>query len=264
MGRLSAPIKKGYYMKARKIQESAIATAPPHVREIWDWILKEANHSDTNVCLRGQTVRTYEDIQEGLKWYVGWRKHTYKKHHCEISMKWLKKATMITTKKTTKGMVITVLNYDYYQTSSNYESYNETTTKPTRKLQTTDTINKNVKNDKNDNTPAKQEGKDKINSLIKLFENINPSAKNYYKNTTQRNACKQLIETYTYDRVSNIVKNTLKVTNERDFHPKVTTPYMLFDKWVSLEIAVKKYNRENKIVKKKISTAEDIRKINNS
>ena len=144
-------IKKGYYIKARQIQESKIATQPPHVREIWDWLLKECNHTDNissgRTIKRGQCVRTYSDIQEGLKWFVGYRKMTYKKHHCENALKWLTKETMITKTKTTRGILITVCNYDFYQNPENYESHTRTDTSATMKLQGTDTINKNDKND---------------------------------------------------------------------------------------------------------------------
>ncbi len=136
-------IDGGYILQPRCIKYSDIAHAPPHVREIWAWILLEANHTDTNVCKRGQLIRTYKDIQEDLHWMVGYRKETYKKHHCEIAMKWLRKATMITTMKTTRGIVITVINYDKFQDPKNYESYTKATAKTTMKLQPTDTINKN-------------------------------------------------------------------------------------------------------------------------
>jgi len=153
-------IKGGYYIKARCIQDSDIASAPPHVREIWDWLLKEANHKDNGKINRGQTMRTYSDIQNGLKWFVGYRKMTYKKHHCEIAMRWLAKHGMITTTKTTRGILITVCNYDTYQNPKNYESNNGNSTKDTMKLQPTDTINKNDKNDKNDRDPTLKQVKD--------------------------------------------------------------------------------------------------------
>jgi len=147
-------IKGGYYMKARCIQNSEIAIMPPYVREIWDWLLKEANHTNKKIngttIQRGQLLRTFKDIQEGLQWFVGWRKMTYKKWHCENAMKLLMKADMITTVKTTRGMLITICNYSLYQDSKNYESNRRTTTRATDPKQTTDTINKNDKNDKND------------------------------------------------------------------------------------------------------------------
>ncbi len=150
------PIRGGYYLKARCIQNADIAKAPPHVREIWDWILKECNHKDTPVCKRGQCVRSYSDIIEGLAWYVGYRKMVYKKHHCEKAMKYLKKATMVTTTKTTRGIIITVLNYKRYQDPASYESYTKATTKATMKLQPVATINKNDKNENNEKNEIKK------------------------------------------------------------------------------------------------------------
>jgi hypothetical protein len=141
-------IKGGYYIKARQIQESEIAHAAPSVREIWDWLLREVNHKDKHGISRGSCVRTYQDIRDGLSWYCGWRKMSYSKHDCENTMKWLTKRTMITTKKTTRGLRISIVNYDVYQNPKNYESHTDDGTTTTRKPQTPATINKNDKNDK--------------------------------------------------------------------------------------------------------------------
>lgn len=137
-------IQGGYYIKARKIQDSDIATAPPHVREIWDWLIKEANHEDKGKIKRGQCVRSYRDIQDGLHWMVGWRKVTYSKNNCETAMNWLKNHSMIHTAKTTRGFVITIENYDHYQ---NPENYDGTYRKHTGTIQPPATINKNEKNE---------------------------------------------------------------------------------------------------------------------
>ena len=152
---MNTKIKGGYYIKARRIQESEIAHSPPHVREIWDWLLREANHKDVTkhgqTFKRGQVIATYSEIQDALHWMIGWRKMTYSKWDCEKAMKVLVKATMITTRKTTRGMIITLLNYDKYQNPENYESHTSDHTIATRKPQSTDTINKNEKNDKERN-----------------------------------------------------------------------------------------------------------------
>jgi len=142
-------VNGGYYIKARKIQNSEISNKPPHVREIWDWLIKEANHVDSDSIKRGQTMRSLRDIQEGLKWYAGYRKEVYSKSKCEMAMKWLRNAGMITTTKTTRGMVITVCNYDFYQTPKNYETNNEIVTKQTMNQQPCSTINKNDNNNNN-------------------------------------------------------------------------------------------------------------------
>ena len=154
-------IDGGYYMKARCIQDSEISIMPPYVREIWDWLLKEANHSDNksngSSIKRGQLVRTFKDIQEGLKWMIGWRKMTYKKWQCENAMKFLRERTMITTMKTTRGMLITICNYSLYQDPKNYESNKRADRRTTDPKQTTDTINKNEKNGKNDKKKRERE-----------------------------------------------------------------------------------------------------------
>lgn len=154
-------IDGGYYIKARKIQESEIAHAPPHVREIWDWLIKEANHKNNGKFKRGQTMRSLKDIQDGLKWYIGYRKMTYSKSNCEMAMNWLRKRGMIETAKTTRGMIITILNYDTYQNPKNYESNSENAMKATTNEQHSDSINKNDKNEKNDK------------NIYEGFENLN-------------------------------------------------------------------------------------------
>ena len=165
-------IKGGYYLKARCIEESEIAHAPPHVREIWDYLLRTVNYKDkkTNgiIIKRGQTMRSYSDIQEALGWKAGWRKMTYSKNDCETAMNWLKKHTMIHTQKTTRGMIITVLNYDEYQNPENYENDNETYRIHTRLIQSADTINKKEK---------KERKKEDI--YIPLSEQIEPFKNSY-------------------------------------------------------------------------------------
>ncbi len=133
-------IPGGYYIKARKIQESAIAHAPPHVREIWDWLIKEANFKGNKKIKRGQVLTRYDDIRDGLHWMVGYRKEQYSKSQCEIAMKWLTKHTMIRKTKTTRGLIVTILNYEQYQEPKNYENHIETYKRTTREPQRRHTI----------------------------------------------------------------------------------------------------------------------------
>lgn len=166
-------IKGGYYIKARCIQDSEIAIAPPHVREIWDWLLKEANHKDKKISKkiikRGECIRTYKDIIDGLKWKVGFRTERYSKWQCEMAMKWLTKADMIHTTRTTRGILIKIDKYDYYQNPKNYESHTRATMKATREPQHRHTLNKNDKNDKNKEyrERSKQVTKDFLEKLQK-------------------------------------------------------------------------------------------------
>lgn len=128
-------IKGGYYIKARCIRDSDIAHAPPHVREVWDYLLREANHRDQTykgfIVKRGQLFRTYSEIREALSWQIGWRKMTYNENHMKKSMKILREYRMIDTQKELGGVLITVLNYHKYQTPENYEGTSERTSERT-------------------------------------------------------------------------------------------------------------------------------------
>lgn len=163
---MKTAIPKGFYIKARKIQESEIAHCPPHIREIWDWMLRNANHKARNIngtiVERGQIFTSYAKIQEDLHWMVGYRKHKYEKHHCEKSMKYLTKAGMIATRKTTRGLHITICNYDFYNNISNYERDNESYTIATMKLQGRDTIHKNYKELEKETLVKNKEQKNQI------------------------------------------------------------------------------------------------------
>ncbi len=148
------PIFGGYYIKARKISNSAIAHAAPHVREIWDWLIKSAQHkpykTSNKTIARGQVLTTYDEIADELHWMVGFIKKVYKKHQIDFSMRWLRQEGMIETQKTTRGFIVTICNYEYYQDQRNYDYDYENTTITTRLRQGRDTINKNDNNVNNE------------------------------------------------------------------------------------------------------------------
>lgn len=124
-------IKGGYILQPRIIQESDISVAAPYVREIWNFLLREANSQDVNyngkTIKRGQLFRTYDDIREGTKWFIGWRKMKYNENQTKKAMKFLRDTQRITTQKELGGVVITVCKYDYYQNPKNYERTSERT-----------------------------------------------------------------------------------------------------------------------------------------
>jgi hypothetical protein len=124
-------IPGGYYIKARKIQDSEIAHATPAVREIWDYILREANHTDKKyggfAVKRGQLFRSYQDIRDALSWRVGYRTMRYSEDVTKKAMKALRRQLRITTTKALGGVLITVLNYDFYQNPKNYDGTDDGT-----------------------------------------------------------------------------------------------------------------------------------------
>jgi hypothetical protein len=124
-GKLDPQIPGGYYMKARSIRESKIAIQPPQVREIWDYLIREANHACLKYngfdVMRGQLFRTYKQIREALKWFVGYRTAYYSENQTKKAMEFLRRERMIKTKRAPGGVLITICNYDFYQNPENYE-----------------------------------------------------------------------------------------------------------------------------------------------
>lgn len=133
-------------MLARKLYKSLFCKYSPHIREIFIWLLQRANHKTNGDIQRGQCFCTYKEIQDGLAWHIGYRRQTYKRHHIQAAMRVLMKEHMVHTKRSTRGMLITICNYDIYQDPKNYESY----TKPITDPRSIHRINKNVKNEKKD------------------------------------------------------------------------------------------------------------------
>lgn len=166
-------IKEGYVMIARQILRSEIMDFPLAWRFLWVWMLLRANHSDVKkhgqVFYRGELLTSYEEMIEVCAYMIGWRKEEgINKNGVESFVKRLKKDGMITTRKTTMGLFVRIVNYDYFQTPSNYEAYTEADKKTTTKPQTSDTINKNddnEKNEKNINTGKSPESKTGIERL---------------------------------------------------------------------------------------------------
>ena len=120
-------IKGGYVLQPRSFDQSEVSKFPPHVREIFLYLIRKANHKNVEgrKLARGQLLTSYKQIINDLSWYVGYRKESYKKHHCETAMKLLTKQHMVTTTKTTRGMIVTVCNYDFYQSPKSYETDSE-------------------------------------------------------------------------------------------------------------------------------------------
>ena len=150
---MSEPIRGGYYLKARCIDDSAIAHAPPHAREVFDYFLRKAFWKDGDPLKRGQLLTSYKTIQDDLRWYVGNRPVRYKKHEIETAVKLLARTGAVTTARTTRGMIVTVCKYSFYQTQENYENHSETDAKQKRDRRENPTIVETVETVK-ESTPA--------------------------------------------------------------------------------------------------------------
>lgn len=138
----------GAFQLARKLFESTIwLKKPSQWGKIWIYIIGKVNHKNKNGFERGQRFFNFSEEIRNIGNDI-----TY--HQIISFLKFAKTTKMITTTKTTRGIVIKVLKYDYFQTLGNYKTITETTTKTTSEPQQnhnrTITINNNDKNDKKD------------------------------------------------------------------------------------------------------------------
>lgn len=113
-------IDGGYYIKARKIQQSDIMRMAPCAREVWDWMMCNADHRT------GQLLVTQQEVRHALAWQVGWSKKMYSPDQIKSAYEALTKAQRIHCRKTPRKTVVTIINYLYYQDKNNY-------TKPVQK-----------------------------------------------------------------------------------------------------------------------------------
>jgi len=139
---------RGATVWARKTIESDIFFwKPAEWFKIWFYIITKVNHKDTKPFKRGTNYFNWSNESIQLKKITGnsW-------HEC---IKWLKSQKMITTQKTTRGIIITVCNYALYQDFNTYKNIDKSDDKseasPKQVRSKSDTINNNDKNDNNDN-----------------------------------------------------------------------------------------------------------------
>lgn len=143
-------IAGGYILLARRLLDSNVMMGAPILLKLWVWFLLKANHLPYKNIERGQVFTTIEEMQGVCAYKIGYRPVQPSKDQIRSAYEALTKTSMITTTKTTRGLIITICNYDYYQNPKNYETHNEKATKTLRSQSTPHTIYKNVKNDNND------------------------------------------------------------------------------------------------------------------
>lgn len=174
-------IDGGYILKARKIQDSKIQNCNPCTREVWDYLLRSANYKTNNVCERGQLIRTVPNIIKDLEWKVGYRTERYKTHSVEYALKALRALEMITTRRTTRGSIITIENYSYYQDPTNYEYWND-------RRNERHTIAGIVPNDKQESKERKNKNNTSSPLVEEVISYLNNAANKKFKSSSKRTA----------------------------------------------------------------------------
>ena len=164
-------IKGGYILLARTLTQNELWGKPPYYIKLWVWLLLKCNHENVkkngHSYNRGEAMVTLEETLENSTYTTGWRINRITKDQAWKFYEDLRKARMITTRKTTRGMFVKVLNYNFFQDSKNYEDDTEKATKTTHLKHNSNTINKNEKNEKNENNILY------VDSLNKILEHFN-------------------------------------------------------------------------------------------
>lgn len=119
-------IPGGYVLIARKLFQGEMMEKPPLYFKLWAWMLDRANWKDRDKLKRGQLVATIKGMQEAMSYRIGYRKRTPTPDEIRSAYEAFVKAAMITTTRTTRGLIITICNYDRYQNPRSYEAHDET------------------------------------------------------------------------------------------------------------------------------------------
>lgn len=184
---------KGYFIIARKTLESEIWHKPPLYFKVWCYLLARANWDDFGNLKRGQLFTSLEEIAEDNCWYVGYRKEVPSKSQIYTILEWLRNsreandepnfesndtATMITTTKATRGIIINIVKYSVYQDPKHYESNSDTNDEDS-----TNQITREQRSDKGSNTKKEEDKEVKeykelninsLNSLMTANDGENP------------------------------------------------------------------------------------------
>jgi hypothetical protein len=121
-----ANIDGGYVLLARKSQHcDELINGPPIRSKLWHWLLIKANYRDGDKLRRGQLFTTIAEMREAMAYRIGYRKIIPSIDQIRSAYEALAKATMITTTKTTRGLIVTICNYSFYQNPKNYEAHTE-------------------------------------------------------------------------------------------------------------------------------------------
>jgi len=120
-----ALIPGGFIIVARKLLESGIMEKPPLYTKLWVWMLMKASWKDHGNLKRGQFRTSIDAMREAMTFKIGYRTLKPSRREIRDVYEALTKGTMIVITKVTHGMIITILNYDYYQNPKNYEGHSE-------------------------------------------------------------------------------------------------------------------------------------------
>lgn len=134
-------IPNGFVRLSRQILDSEIWDKPPFYLKLWIYMLMKAMYEpkqDGQRLGRGQLLVTIRELSEAAAYKKGACVITPTKDQTWGALNWMRgvrrvhdsKPPMCTTAKTTRGLIITICNYERYQNLDNYKTTACTTGSP--------------------------------------------------------------------------------------------------------------------------------------
>jgi len=111
----------GWIKLYRKLTQSEIWYKPPAWLKVWVYILLSINHQGTSAFPRG--TGHFQKDWEGIPGVTKWQ--------WQDCIEYLRKTQMIRTRKTTRGIVVTVTRYNEYQNALPPQTNTQTNSRPT-------------------------------------------------------------------------------------------------------------------------------------
>ena len=161
-------IEGGFILLAKKIMDSEIWQRDPAAFKIWVYMLMSANYQNCKSkgkdILRGELLTSYDELREAAMHKVGYRTIKPSKDFVKRLLRYLRDESMISVRKTTVGIVITIENYETYQDTRHYTRHKLATMPP----QCRPTIRKRIER-------IKEEKEEREESLVASAEPETPT-----------------------------------------------------------------------------------------
>jgi len=200
-------------MVSRQLINSKIWHKPPHYVKIWIYLLLKANHADRRSgqkLNRGQCLVALRELCDAISYCRGYALRRPTKDSAWRALEWLREERMIATARTTRGLVITIVNYCRYQNPVNYErdGHREEAAASTRRAR--EPIDKKGKKEKNTYARA-------ADRLIRLYgEKVKPPSEDHSRTQAKKNATKLMQkEGYSFDDLAAAVMNYAAFSDSR-------------------------------------------------
>lgn len=174
---------------SRSIFDSDIWNKPPEYFKIWIYVLWIVNYADTKQFKRWENFFTFDEIARNCKTNYN------VVNKCIVYLRW---ARQIETQKTTRGVIIKVINYTKYQDLNNYQA-----------SQKQDKSKIEAKQKQNKSNTIKEETKKQRNKEIN--NNISKDISLLEDESSTENL--QVVETFWNDEINkmqDIIKNTIE------------------------------------------------------